>query len=324
MRGRIAQAPWSVIVGSSAERHCPRPRTAGKSRQWPLTRGAARRDAPAPVPGRPASRCRYARCISTYRDEAIVLRRLDYGEADRILTLLTKEHGKVGAIAKGVRRPQSRLDPVLQTFGHLDLQLAVGHNLDVVTQAVRLPGPRLPGDLEWTSRASLIAEVADRVAEERHPVPDVFELTREGLTEVATATMPRRATARFLMDALERFGYAPRLHECASCDRPLPEAPAAFAPEAGGFLCPSCAVPQLPTVSVAAVKVLRVLAAGDLDLYRRLRLDDELLSALEDVLEAQLEHHLDRQLRSLRFLRRARHEGRSTASLATPPAAGTE
>ncbi|MGH7910188.1 MAG: DNA repair protein RecO, partial [Candidatus Dormibacteraceae bacterium] len=124
--------------------------------------------------------------------------------------------------------------------------------------------------------------------------------------EVALEPAPRRATARFLMEALLRLGYGPRLHECAGCDRPLPEAPAAFSPEAGGFLCAGCARPGMPLVPVAAIKILRVLEAGDLGLYRRLRLSDELLSSLEDVLEAQLEHHLDRQLRSLRFLRQSR------------------
>lgn len=186
------------------------------------------------------------------------------------------------------------------------MQLAQGHNLDVITQAMPLPGPRLRPDIEWTARAGVVCELADRVAEERHPVPDVFELTRDGLEDVALEEVPRRATTRFLMDALLRLGYGPRLYECAGCDRPLPEGPAAFSPEAGGFLGAECAPPGLRQVPVQAIKVLRVLEAGDVELYRRLKLSDDLLSALEDVLEAQLEHHLDRQLRSLRFLRQSR------------------
>ena len=220
--------------------------------------------------------------------------------------MLTKEHGKVGAIAKGARRQPSRLGPALQLFHHLDVQLATGHNLDVVTQAVPLPGPRIPADIEWTARAAVICEFADTFSEERHPEPDVFELTRDSLRELAQEAEPRRATARFLVDALLRLGYGPRLRECAGCDRPLPERASAFSPEAGGFLCADCARPGMPLVPVQAIKVLRVLEAGDIDLYRRLKLSDELLSSLEDVLEAQLEFHLDRQLRSLRFLRQMR------------------
>jgi hypothetical protein len=90
-----------------------------------------------------------------------VLRKLDYGEADRIFTFLTREHGKVGAIAKGVRRQESKLGPSLELYGHVDLLLAKGRGeLDVVAQVQRLPGLRIPGDVEVMSHAALIAELA--------------------------------------------------------------------------------------------------------------------------------------------------------------------
>lgn len=117
---------------------------------------------------------------------------------------------------------------------------------------------------------------------------------------------PRRASAWFCSHALDVLGYAPQLTECAGCQRPLPPDPAPFSPDAGGFLCPACARGGMVPVSVAAIKVLRVMAAGDIDLYRRLKLEGELLAEVEGVLESQLEHHLDRQLKSLRFLRHMR------------------
>src|SRR5438309_6694826 len=135
--------------------------------------------------------------LSSYRDAAVVLRKLDYGEADRIYTLLTREHGKVGAIAKGVRRPNSKLAAALELFSEIDVQLARGRNLDVVTQAVRLPGPRIPADIAWTAHASLIAELADRVSEERHPIDGLYELTVAALGELAREPEPRRASAYF-------------------------------------------------------------------------------------------------------------------------------
>jgi DNA repair protein RecO (recombination protein O) len=236
----------------------------------------------------------------------VVLRKLDYREADRIYTLLTRENGKVGAVARGVRRPASRLAPVLDLFSRVDVQLARGRNLDVVAQAVRLPGPRLPADPERTAHASLVAELADRVTEDRHPMEGAYELTAAALEELAREPQPRRATAWFLMTALGFLGFAPQLDACASCGRPLPEAPAAFSPPAGGFLCESCTLPGMPPVPVSALKVLRIMGAGDIELYRRLRLAPDLLSEVERVLEAQLEHHLDRQLRSLTFLRQMR------------------
>jgi len=186
------------------------------------------------------------------------------------------------------------------------VQLARGRNLDVVTQVVRLPGPRLVPELERTAHAALVAELADRVTEDRHPMEGAYELTAAALDELAREPQPRRTTAWFLTAALGFLGFAPQLEACASCGRALPEAPAAFSPAAGGFLCSTCTLPGMPPTSVQALKVLRLMGSGDIELYRRLKLSDELLGEVEGVLEAQLEHHLDRQLRSLRFLRQMR------------------
>jgi len=232
-----------------------------------------------------------------------VLRKLDYGEADRIFTFLTRTHGKVGAIAKGVRRQESKLGPSLELYGHVDVLLAKGRGeLDVVAQVQRMPGLRIAGDVEVMSHAALIAELAERVCEDRHPVDGVYELTVMALDELARETDPRRASAYFMMAALDLLGYAPQLAACASCERPLVAKPAAFSASAGGFLCDSCAVPGMGTVSLAAIKVLRLMASGDIATYRRLKLDGALIDSIEGVLTAQLEHHLDRRLKSLQFL----------------------
>ncbi|TAN31820.1 DNA repair protein RecO [bacterium] len=245
--------------------------------------------------------------LATYRDRAVVLRKLDYGEADRIFTLLTRTHGKVGAIAKGVRRPESKLGPSLELYGHVDVLLAKGRGaLDVVAQVQRVPGLRITGDVERMSHAALIAELAERVCEDRHPVDGVYELAVMALDELARETEPRRASAYFLMAALDLLGYAPRLTSCASCEGPLAAMPAAFSAVAGGFLCERCALPSMPPVPLAAIKVLRLMANGDLETYRRLKLDPSLMAAIEGVLTMQLEHHLDRRLKSLQFLHQMR------------------
>lgn len=236
-----------------------------------------------------------------------MLRKLDYGEADRIFTLLTRTHGKVGAIAKGVRRPESKLGPSLELYGHVDVLLAKGRGeLDVVAQVQRMPGERIAGDVERMSHAALIAELAERVCEDRHPLDGVYELTVMALDELARETDPRRASAYFLMAALDMLGYAPQLTECASCQKPLTPTALAFSAAAGGFLCSDCVQPGMPLVPVAAIKVLRLMAVGDLATYRRLKLDARLLDAVEGVLTAQLEHHLDRRLKSLAFLHQMR------------------
>jgi len=200
----------------------------------------------------------------------------------------------------------SRLAAALELFAEIDVQLARGRNLDVVVQAVRVPGPRIEAIVERTAHAALVAELADRVSEERHPLEGLFPLVAGSLRELAVEAQPRRASAWFMASALDLLGYAPQLQHCASCERPLPEAPAGFSAAAGGFLCADCAPAGMHPVPVAALKVLRVMASGGSDLYRRLKLDELLMGEVERVLEAQLEYHLDRQLKSLRFLRQMR------------------
>jgi DNA repair protein RecO (recombination protein O) len=176
----------------------------------------------------------------------------------------------------------------------------------VIAQAERMPGPRVEADPDRTAHAALIAELAERVTEDRHPLEGIYELTAVALRDLAVEPDPRRATAWFLMQALELLGFGPQLQACASCERPLPAAPAAFSAAAGGLLCDSCADPAWSRLSVTAIKVLRVMQAGDGQLYGRLKLEGALLNEVQETLEAHLEHHLDRRLNSLRFLRQLR------------------
>lgn len=245
--------------------------------------------------------------MPTYRADAIVLRRFDYGEADRILTLLTREHGKLAAIAKGSRRAKTRMGNGLDLFGRSRMMLAKGRNLDVVAQAERNGDVRhISGDLYRTAYACLVAEVADKVLEERHPVDDVFELVVTTIERLnTTERSPRAESAWFLMRILDLLGYQPQLTVCAGCGQDLPEIDAWFSPLLGGVLCHRCGAHDQAgsAVSVKGLKVLRVMAADDDLLYDRLRLSDELLREVENALEAQLEYHLDRRLKSLEFIR---------------------
>ena len=202
-----------------------------------------------------------------------------------------------------MRRPESKLGPSLELYGHVDLLLARGRGeLDVVAQVERVPGYRIEGDVERMAHAALIAELAERVCEDRHPVDGVYDLAVMAMEELARESDPRRASAWFLLSALDLLGYAPQLMSCASCEKPLAAKPAAFSAEAGGFLCDQCALPAMEEVPLATIKVLRLMASGDLATYRRLKLNDPLMASLEGVLHTQLEYHLDRRLKSLAFL----------------------
>lgn len=245
--------------------------------------------------------------MPTYQADAIVLRRVDYGDADRIVTLLTREYGKLAAIAKGARRGKSRVSGSLDLFARSTMMLAKGRNLDVVAQVERRSDARhIAGNLERTAYACLVTEVVDKVLEDRHPVDEIFELVVQTLTYLnAVERSPRADAAWFLLRILEVLGYQPQLQDCAGCGAPLPEAAGWFSPLLGGVLCTSCAGHQQAgsALSVNALKVLRLMAAGQAELFDRLRLTPELLHEIEQALHAQLEYHLDRHLKSLEFLR---------------------
>ena len=245
--------------------------------------------------------------MPTYQADAIVLRRLDYGDADRILTLLTREHGKLAAIAKGARRSKARNGSSLDLFGRSRMMLAKGRNLDVVAQVERRGDVRhIAGDLRRTAYAGLVSEIADKVLEDRHPVDDVFELVACTLDRLNDVNRSARVDAAwFVMRMLDILGYQPQLFDCAGCSQPLPEADAWFSPLLGGVLCSRCGAHDQAgsPVSVNSLKVLRVMASDQGELFDRLRLPAPVLEQVEQALQAQLEYHLDRRLKSIEFIR---------------------
>ena len=246
--------------------------------------------------------------MPTYVDEGVVLRRVDYGESDRVLTVLTRHHGKVGVLARGVRKAGSRLAAHTDLFCRSTLQLATGRGqLEVLTEARHLGPSTAPGDARRAACAAVCAELADVALEPDHPLDEgLYDLVAGALADCADpARDPRAALVWFARRMMDRLGYAPELHVCASCGRRLEERPARFSTAGGGLLCPSCAPadPEGLDCPVAAIKVLRVAAAGDAELYSRLRLAPEVLTVLEAVVERELARHVDRRLRSLEVLR---------------------
>jgi DNA repair protein RecO (recombination protein O) len=248
--------------------------------------------------------------MPTYQADAIVLRRLDYGDTDRILTLLTREHGKLAVIAKGARKPKAKRSSSLDLFARSHMLLARGRNLDVVAQVEYQGDVRhIAGNLERTAYACLVSEVVDKVLEDRHPVDEMFVLVVETLDRLnAVDRSPRADGAWFLMRILDQLGYRPQLQDCPSCGQPLPEAAAWFSPLLGGVLCRACSAKEQSgsPLSINGLKILRLMAAEQSELYDRVRLTTGLLDEIESVLEAQLEYHLDRQLKSLEFIREIR------------------
>ena len=243
-----------------------------------------------------------------YRTEAIILRRSDYGEADRILTLYTPRFGKRRAIAKGVRKTTSRLAGHIELFTRVQLMLAEGRNLDIVTQAqIIAPYRDLRLDLERISYAYYIAELLDKLTTDEEGQSPAYALLAETLDALDTAPRPELAVRRFELRLLTLIGYRPYLFQCASCQEDLTEEAGHWTPS-GGMLCPRCAAsdPGAVPISLAAFKALRFMQRQPLEAVLDLRLGNPLMREIEDLLRLTLRPILERDLKSIQFVRAVR------------------
>lgn len=244
--------------------------------------------------------------IRLYRTEAIVLKRHDFGEADRILTLYTPDRGKLGAIAKGVRRIASRKSGHVELFTHASLLLAEGRNLDVVTQAETIdPFGAIREDLIRTTYAYHVAELIDRLTPESSPSPATFALLRDTLAAIAAAEDASLAARFFEVRLLGLLGYRPELFQCVACGRSVEADDNGFSPDLGGVLCPMCAASHPDAVPLGAreFRVLRFLQTRDWAMVRRIELTPATRGALERLTHACLRQVLERDLNSVVFLR---------------------
>ena len=248
-----------------------------------------------------------------YRDRAVVLRQHKLGEADRIVTLLTREHGLVRAVAKGVRRTRSKFGARLEPFAHIDVQLHPGRNLDIVTQvqAIDAFATDIVSDYGRYTCACAVLETAERLAgEERAPAPALHQLTVAALRAVADGGRPRELVLdSYLLRAMAIAGWAPALIECARCAAPGPHR--AFHIAAGGSVCVHCR----PSGSVTPPQgVLDLMAAlNDGDWEHAQQAPQAYRSQASGLVAAHLQWHLERQLRTLPLVERVYRVDRTLA-----------
>ena len=277
-----------------------------------------------------------------YRTDAIVLRRQDFGEADRIVTLYSPTLGKFRAIAKGVRRPKSRLGGNAELFTHVNVLVAQGRNLDIITQAEAMrPFHGIRDDLWKAAYASYSAELVDRFTEERLENRAVFTLLlealayldsvpvmaqpgeiRESAEDAVTSAAVELSMRNFEAQLLGHLGYAPELTDCTECHARIVPGENRFSPSAGGVLCESCGdlQPSARVVSVNAIKALRLLSQEPFGVFRRLRLPDDVAREVEGALRSQVNYILERQPRTTEFLDRLKADHKRELRLAGTPA----
>ncbi|QBX56624.1 DNA repair protein RecO [Nocardioides seonyuensis] len=239
-----------------------------------------------------------------YRDEAVVLRTHKLGEADRIITLLTRQHGRVRAVAKGVRRTTSRWGSRLEPFTHVDLQLAEGRSLDTVTQAETIDPfhGRLGLDYERYTAGTVMLETAERlVTEEKQPSVQQFLLLVGGLRALAGGEHGAgQVLDSYLLRSLAVAGYAPSFDHCVSCGDEGPHR--FFNPSAGGVLCTMCKLPGSATPAEGTIRALAALLSGEWQVVHAS--DPRHLREASTLVAAYLAWHVERGLRSMAYLER--------------------
>ncbi len=246
-----------------------------------------------------------------YRTEAIILRRQDFGEADKLLTLYTPGLGKTRVLAKGVRKPKSRKAGHVELFTHSTLLIAKGRSLDIVTQAETIHS-FLPvrQELLRTSYAYYAAELLDQFTEEGVENRPLFDLFLGALFWLSDAEDLDLALRYFELHLLSYVGYRPQLLQCVRCASPIESATSFFSPEHGGLLCARCGKVERgrQEVSPQALATLRYLQTRDYAVCRRLKVERPAHEELETLMRRYIVYLLERRLKSVDFIDALRRE----------------
>lgn len=255
--------------------------------------------------------------VVLYRDEALVLRTHKLGEADRIITFLTREHGKVRAVAKGVRRTSSKFGARLEPFMFVDVQLHVGRTLDIVTQAETVePYARaICEDYGLYTAGAVMLETADRLVDaEREPSVQQFWLLAGALRALSSkAHAAGLVLDSYLLRGLAVAGWAPTFADCARCGEGGPHR--AFSVAQGGTVCPRCRPPGATAPAPETIDLLAALLSGDWTVADAT--GERTRREANGLVAAYSQFHLERSLRSLRMVDRT--EGAPSARPAARP-----
>lgn len=244
------------------------------------------------------------------KTEAIVIRQRRLGDADRIVTLITPLRGKVDVVAKGVLRSKSRLAGHLEPLTHVEVVLAHGRSLDVVTQAQAVESfPALRGDLDRLSAALYLAELADRFTVEHADATGLFALLHAALVRLDRGDGQQVVTRTCELALLEATGFRPEWTRCLGCGVEVPADEARWSPLEGGVIGVECVgrYPGALPIDATALRVLRAYQSLTYEEAGRIRLTDDLAARLEQIMHSLMRAVAERELKSAAFVSAARH-----------------
>ena len=250
-----------------------------------------------------------------YAVTAVVLRAREYGEGHRLISLLTREEGKILAVAKGIQKPRAKLAASLQHFSLGEMHLAKGRRFDIITQVRVLEAfYALRGNLAAIAYASYFAELFDESLAERQQQPALFDLFINALQRLCAGETPDLLARYVELQLVSHAGYLPCLTHCSHCATAL-SAPGAeggavwptwlgFSAGQGGALCPRCLpiVPGARRIAAGTVQVALLLLTRGVDVLGTLHLSARLRREIELVFREYLEYRLEHRLQSVRFL----------------------
>ncbi len=245
------------------------------------------------------------------RVEAVVLRHSDWGEADRLLWLFTRELGKVRAIAKGARKLRSRKAGHLEPFTRVNLQLARGRDLLIVTQAETVDSfSAINEDLLQVGYASYVVELLDRFTYEEGENPALYKLLADTLERLSQGHETSLVLRFYEIRLLDLLGYRPQLFYCANCKQEIRPVDQYFSAELGGVLCPNCGPGNhgARPVSVQSLKYFRHLQRSNYAQARRAQISAEINYEMELLIQHYLTYLLERGLNTPAFIRRVKHD----------------
>ena len=252
-----------------------------------------------------------------YRTHALVLRRRDYRDADRILTVYTPNYGKLELIAKGVRKTTSRKAGHLELFGHSALLVAQARTWDIITEAVNVASfPSLRSDLDKIGIAGYLCELVDSFTEsddENQPLWDLLLFALQEIDDMPTGAPFDLLQHWFELHLLSLTGFQPQIFQCLGCDNELQPVTNFIHLAEGGVLCPDCAasVHGAEPIDAETLKILRFLQSRPWSAVRQVAIRPALLHRAGSLLYRDLLHILERQLKSVDLLRRLQHMARA-------------
>lgn len=241
----------------------------------------------------------------TYQTEAVIIKKTKLGEADRILTLYSLDMGKIQGIAKGIRRPRSKLAGHLELLSYSNVTFVRGHNLDTITGSQTIDSfLPLKSDLDLTACTLYLTELVHQFTAEHVENRFLFQLLIETMHRLCQASNRELLLRYFELHLLDTSGYRPQLKECVVCRQPLKPVTNLFSSSAGGILCSNCRRNQelVFPLSVDGLKVMRWLQDNELDNAMRLKIEPTLSRELETLNRGYIKYLLERELKSLAWL----------------------